>query len=94
MIIDCYAGTPHEGEEKRCTRPDQAKKFVLDRVTRRMKWAEKFDAETHRRLGAVRQEIDGVAISALPLKETRSWSVTDDVSGVTFVFKITRMSSS
>lgn len=94
MIVDCYAGTPHHGEEKRFTEPSKAKNFLTDRVTRQMKQAEKFDAELHRRLGSIRQEIDSIAVPALPLKETRAWSVTDEYTGVTYTFKITRMSSS
>lgn len=93
MIVDCYSGTPHHGETKRFTEPSKAKGWLVDRVTRQMKVAEKFDAETHRRLGSIRQEVDSLAVAGLPLKETRQWSVVDDYTKVEYVFKIVRMSS-
>lgn len=93
MIIDCYSGTPHHGEEKRFTEPSKAKNWMTDRITRQMKQAEKFDAELHRRLASIRQEVDSLAVPGLPLKETRSWSAVDEYTNVTYTFKITRMSS-
>lgn len=91
MIVEVYAGTPHEGETKRYSEAGPAKNFLTGRVTKQARVAEKFDAELHRRLGSIRQQIDSCALQALKTGEERTWSATDEYTGVTFVYKIKKV---
>lgn len=88
MRIECKAGTPNEMESKTCATEGQAKGFLRTRIARLEKWASTYNRTAATELAAVREETSTINTRLLPIGETRSWQVEDEVTGVKFRFEI------
>lgn len=88
MIIECKVGTPGALETKTYKTAGPAKNFIRGRMMQRERWASRYNKEAERRIVSAREEFDYVDVAKLPVGETRSWQVTDEYTGVVFVWRV------
>lgn len=88
MIIEVSYGTPHELTSKTYSQAGVAKKYLRSKVASTQDWARRYAHDVSKRCDSIREEIDGVDVTTIGEGETRTWQVTDSVSGVSFVWKM------
>lgn len=88
MIVEVRAGTPSELEVKRVNTPASVKGFFRTRIGVAEKFASKFSIESKEKLVSIRREIDDINVKELPEGSKRSWSATEPVSQVTWLFEM------
>lgn len=91
-VIQVSYGTPNTLEHKTYSQAGVAKKFLRGKVANTQDWARKYAHGVSKRCDSIREEIDGIDIVKLSEGEVRTWQVTDEVSKVSFVWKITLVS--
>lgn len=88
MRIKVRAGTPQELEQKSYGSAGPAKKYLRGKIMKRQEWAVRFNQDLAVRLVGIREEIDGLDLTKLPVGDVRRWAATDEYTNVTFQFEL------
>jgi hypothetical protein len=75
-------------ESKTYKAPAQAKNWLKGKIKDREKWAGRYNVALETKIRSIREEFDSLDIGKLPVGEKRSWSVTDDYTGVVFRWQV------
>jgi hypothetical protein len=88
MKVIVRSGTPDTMEEKKYGTPGPAKKYLRGRIMKRQEWAARFNRQVNDELAVIREGVDGIDVTTLPVGELRRWQTTDEHTGTTFVFEL------
>lgn len=86
LRIKVWAGTPNHHEDRVVDTEGRAKEFLLDRIDRRLEWADTYNHACARNLRLIRATVDEFAVKSRSVRTPMAWKAVDEHTGVVFEF--------